>query len=64
MAGSINSEDAVTAIKSILSSDLPAQLDVVDAAYGDDITLENPVDYWEQHLPQYDAFPCVSRKKS
>jgi len=59
MAGSPNSENAVTAIKSILGSDLAAKLDALDTAYGDDIVLEDPVDYWEQTLPQYDAFPCV-----
>lgn len=60
MAGSINPEGAINAIRSILIADLPAKLNTLDAEYNDGIVLDDPVDYWRAPIERYDNYPaCV-----
>lgn len=56
MAGQRSPAQARTKLIALLQSTLPAALDVVDAQFSDNITLEN-IDnsaYYEAHLPTYD----------
>jgi len=56
MSGQRSPSQARTKLVALLQSTLPAALDVVDAQFGDDITLEDIHNsaYWRAHLPLYD----------
>ena len=59
MAGSINPEGACGAIKAILTSDLPAKLDLLDTEYNDAVVLEDVAAYWLAPQARYDLYPAV-----
>lgn len=59
MAGTINPEDAVNGIISVLKAALPAKLDTLDAAYTDAVVLDDIVSFYRAPLERYDVYPCV-----
>lgn len=60
MAGDQNPEIAVEAIITILTASLPAQLDAIDTAMNDGITLDDIAHFYRAPLWAYDTLPaCV-----
>jgi len=59
MAGTINPEDAVNGVISVLGASLPAKLDSLDAIYTDAVVLEDIAYYFRAPQVQYVTMPCA-----
>ena len=59
MAGTINPEDAVNGIVSVLGASLPAKLDTLDTAYTDAVVLEDIAAYLRAPQERYEVYPCA-----
>mgnify|MGYP001596051600 CR=1 FL=1 len=59
MAGTINPEDAVNGVISVLGASLPAQLDALDTAYTDSVVLADVAAYLRAPQEEYPDMPCA-----
>ena len=59
MAGTINPEDAINGIISVLGADLPAKLNTLDTEYTDSIVLDDVAKFYRAPLERYDVYPCA-----
>lgn len=57
MAGEYDATPVVQAVQSILQDDLPAYLDAIDTAYGDDITLDDLAEVRVAPVDDIEDFP-------
>jgi len=59
MAGTINPEDAINGVISVLGASLPAKLDTLDTAYTDAVVLDDIAAYYRAPQERYEAYPCA-----